>query len=166
MCRRWFMFPWDFNKHLDFQHRKCEELEQYLKDDDVLWDHIELEHPTVTDKLVETEAQVMTDPATLDSSRQDCQVKYKYFNRYFRSLAECNMYVNRRHKKVKCFKCEKQFIKQADCDIHFRDVHKFVCSIAGCSVFKYNEIELHEHMRYDHRSKMVFSSNKCVKGFH
>ena len=75
------------------------------------------------------------------------------------------MHINRRHKKVKCSECEKHFVKQADCDNHFRDVHKFVCSIAGCSVFKYNEIELHEHMRYDHWSKMVFRCNKCVKVF-
>ena len=73
------------------------------------------------------------------------------------------MHINRRHKRVKCPQCEKHFVKQADCDNHFRDVHKFVCSISGCSVFKYNEIELHEHLRYDHRSKMVFRCNKCVK---
>ena len=75
------------------------------------------------------------------------------------------MHVNRRHKRVKCPECEKHFVKQADCDNHFRDVHKFVCSISGCSVFKYNEIELNEHLRYDHRSKMVFRCNKCVKVF-
>ena len=75
------------------------------------------------------------------------------------------MHVNRRHKRVKCPQCEKHFVKQADCDNHFRDVHKFVCSISRCSVFKYNEIELHEHLRYDHRSKMVFRCNKCVKVF-
>ena len=75
------------------------------------------------------------------------------------------MHVNRRHKRVKCPQCEKHFVKQADCDNHVRDVHKFVCSISGCSVFKYNEIELHEHLRYDHRSKMVFRCNKCVKVF-
>ena len=75
------------------------------------------------------------------------------------------MHVNRRHQKVKCPECEKHFVKQEDCENHFRDVHKFVCSIAGCSVFKYNEIELHEHLRYDHRSKMVFSRNKYVNVF-
>ena len=75
------------------------------------------------------------------------------------------MHVNRRHKKVKCPQCKKHFVKQADCDNHVRDVHKFVCSISGCSVFKYNETELHEHLRYDHRSKMVFRCNKCVKVF-
>ena len=75
------------------------------------------------------------------------------------------MHVNRRHKRVKCPQCEKRFVKQADCDNHVRDVHKFVCSISGCSVFKYNEIELHEHLRYDHRCKMVFRCNKCVKVF-
>ena len=75
------------------------------------------------------------------------------------------MQVNRRYKRVKCPQCEKRFIKQTDCDNHFRDVHKFVCSISGCSVFKYNEIELHEHLRYDHRPRMVFRCNKCVKVF-
>ena len=75
------------------------------------------------------------------------------------------MHINRRHKKVKCSKCEKHFVKLADCDNHFRDVHKFVCGIARCSVFKYNKIELHEPMRYDHWSKMVFRCNKCVKVF-
>ena len=86
------MFPWDFNRHLDFQHRKCEECQQYLKDDDMLQDHMELEHPMVTDKQVKTEAQVTTDQATLDTSHQDHQVKCKYCNRYFGSLAECNMW--------------------------------------------------------------------------
>ena len=165
MCRRWFMFPWDFNRHLDSQHRKCEACQQYLQDDDMLRDHMELEHPTVTDKHVKTKAQVTTDPVTLDTSHQDHQVKCKYCNRYFGSLAECNMHVNRRHKKVKCSECEKRFVKQADCDNYFRDVHKFVCSNAACSVYKYNEIELHKHMRYDHQSKMVFRCNKCVKVF-
>ena len=111
------MFPWDFDRHLDSQHRKCKVCQRYLINDEMLQDHMELKH------------------------------------------------VNRRHKRVKCPECEKHFVKQADCDNHFRDVHKFVCSIAGCSVFKYNEIELHEHMRYNHRSKMVFRCNKCVKVF-
>ena len=75
------------------------------------------------------------------------------------------MHVNRRHKKVKCPQCEKHFVKQVDCDNHVRDVHKLFCSISGCSVFKYNEIQLHEHLRYDHRPHMVFRCNKCVKVF-
>ena len=69
------MFPWDFNRHLDSQHRKCKACQQYLKDDDMLRDHMELEHPTVTDKQVKTEAQVTMDPVTLDTSHQDRQVK-------------------------------------------------------------------------------------------
>ena len=159
------MFPWDFDRHLDSQHRKCKVCQQYLLNDEMLQDHMELKHPTVADEQVETEEQVTMDSATLDTSCQDHQVKCKDCNIYFGSVAECNTYVNRRHKKVKCPECEKHFVKQADCDNHFRDVHKFVCSIAGCSVFKYNEIELHEHMRYDHRSKMVFRCNKCVQVF-
>ena len=131
----------------------------------MLQDHMELEHPTVAAELVKTKEQVTRDSVTLDTSHQDCQVKCKYCDRYFRNTAECNMHINRRHKKVKCPKREKHFVKQADCDNHFRDVHKFVSHIAGCSVFKYNEIELHEHMKDDHRSKMVFRCNKCVKVF-
>ena len=126
---------------------------------------MELQHLTVTVEPVETEKQVTGDSVTLDTSRQDCQVKCKYCDRYFSNVAECNMHVNRRDKRVKCPQCEKHFVKQSDCDNHFRDVHKFVCSISGCSVFQYNKLELHERLRYDHRSKMVFRCNKCVKVF-
>ena len=165
MCMRLFMFPWDFNRHLDSQHSKCKVCQQYLVNEEMLLDYMDLKHPTVTPEPVVTEDQVTEDPATLEADRQDCQVKCKYCDRHFKNVAECNMHVNRRHKKVKCPQCEKHFVKQADCDNHVRDVHKFVCSISGCSVFKYNEIELHEHFRYDHRSKMVFRCNKCVKVF-
>ena len=67
-----------------------------------------------------------------------------------------------------CPECEKCFIKQADCDNHSRDVHKIkklVCRVKGCSVYKYTNLELHEHMRYDHWSHMVYRCNKCVKVF-
>ena len=94
------MFPWDFDRHLDSQHRKCKVCELYLSNDKMLQDHMELEHPTVTDEHVEAKAQVTMDSATLDTSRQDCQVKCKYCNRYFGNVAECNMHVNRRHRKV------------------------------------------------------------------
>ena len=165
MCRRSFMFPWDFDRHLDSLHSKCKVCQQYLVNEEMLLDHMDLEHPMVTLKPVVTEDQVTEDTATLEVDRQYRQVKCKYCNRHFNNVAMCNMHVNRRHKKVKCPQCEKHFVKQADCDNHVRDVHKFVCSISGCSIFKYNGIELHEHLRYDHRSKMVFRCNKCIKVF-
>ena len=148
------MFSWDFHRHLDAQHSKCKVCQQYLVNEEMLLDHMYLEHPTVKPEPVVTEDQVTEDPATLEA---DCQVKCKYCDRHFKNVAECNMHVNRRHKRVKCPQCEKHFVKQADCDNHVRDVQKFGCSISGCSVVKYNQIELHEHLRYHHRSKMVFS---------
>ena len=165
MCLRWFMFLWDFNNHLDTQHRKSEKCQKYLKNNDLLWDHMEREHPMVMDAQMETEAQVTMDPATLDTSCQDCQVKCKYCDKYFKSVAECNMHVNRRHKNISCPKCKKPFVKQADFDNHFRDVHKFFCKVEGCSVYKYNDLELHEHMRYNHWPQIVFRCNKCIKVF-
>ena len=42
------MFPWDFDRHLDSQHRKCKVCQQYLLNDEMLQDHMELEHPTVS----------------------------------------------------------------------------------------------------------------------
>ena len=102
MCKRRFMFPWDFNNHLNSLHRKCDECQQYLNDDEQLWEHRELEHPTVLDTQVETEPRVTPDPATLDTSRQDRQVKCKYYDRHFSGIAECNMHINRRHKKALC----------------------------------------------------------------
>ena len=159
------MFPWDFDRHLDSLHSKCKVCQQYLVNEEMLLDHMDLEHPTVAPKPVVTEDQVTEDPATLEADCQDSQVKCKYCDRHFKNVAVCNMHINRRHKKVKCPQCEKNFVKQADCDNHVRDVHKLSCSISGCSVFKYNEIELHEHLRYDHRPDMVFRCNKCIKAF-
>ena len=140
-------------------------MQQYLVNEEMLLDHMDLKQPTVTPEPVVTESQVTKGPATLEADCQDYQVKCKYCDRHFKNVAECNMHVNRRHKKVKCHQCEKHFVKQADCENHVRDVHRFVCSISGGSVFKYNEIKLHEHLRYDHKSKMVFRCNKCVKVF-
>ena len=165
MCRRSFMFPWDFDRHLDSLHSSCKVCQQYLENEEMLLDHMDLKHPTVTPEPVVTEGQVTEDPATLEAYHQDSQVKCKYCDTHFKNVAECNMHINRRHKRITCPQCKKCFVKQADCDNHVRDVHKFVCSISGCSVFKYNEIKLHEHFRHDHRSQMVFRCNKCVKVF-
>ena len=139
MCRRSFMFPWDFDKHLDSLHSKCKVCQQYLENEEMLLDHMDLEHPMVTPEPVVAESQVTEDPAILEADCQDSQVKCKYCDRHFKNVAECNMHVNRRHKKVKCPQCEKCFVKQADCDNHVRDVHKLSCSISECSVFKYNK---------------------------
>ena len=125
---------------------------------------MEIIHPTIPHPQVDDEPQVTTDPATLDTSCQDHQVKCKYCNRNFSNVAKCNMHVNRRHKKVACPKCEKHFVKQADCDNHFRDVHKFTCSLKEFSVLKY-ELELHEHMILHHQPEVVFRCNKCIKVF-
>ena len=150
MCRRSFMFPWDFDGHLDSLHSKCKVCQQYLVDKEMLLDHMDLEHPTVTPEPVVVKGQVAEDPATLEADHQDRQVKCKYCDRHFKNVAEFNMHVNRKHKKVRCPQCEKCFVKEADCDNHVRDIHKLSCSISGCSVFKYNESELHEHLRCDH----------------
>ena len=140
------MFPWDFDRHFDSLHSKCKVCQQYLVNEEMLLEHRDLEHPMVTPKPVVTKDQVTEDPAALEADGQDHQVKCKHCDRHFKNVAKCNMHVSRRHKKVKCPKCEKRFVKQADCDNHVRGVHKFVCSISGCSVFKYNEIELHEYL--------------------
>ena len=144
------MFPWDFDRHLDLLHSKCKVCQQYLGNEEMLLDHMDLKHPAVAPEPVVTESQVTKNPVTLEADCQDCQVKCQYCDRHFKNVAECNMHINRRHKKVGCPQCEKHFVKQADCDSHVRDVHKISCSISGCSVFKYNELELHEHLRHDH----------------
>ena len=98
MCKRWFMLPWDFIKHLDTKHRKCKSCQGYLKDNDHLWEHMQQNHPDGTDKQVETEPQVTIDPANQDTSLQDHQVKCKYCTRYFKNMAECNMHVKETQK--------------------------------------------------------------------
>ena len=102
MCKRLFMFPWDFDRHLASLHSNCKVCQQYLVNKEMLLDHINLEHPTVALEPVVTEDQVTENQATPEADCQDCQVKYKYCDRHFKNIAECNMHVNRRHKKVKC----------------------------------------------------------------
>ena len=114
------MFPWDFDRHLDSQHSRYKVCQQYLVNE-MLQDHMELEHLIITAMPLVTEEQVTRDSATLETDHQDRQVKCKYCDRYFRNVAECNMHVNRRHKRVKCPQSEKCFVKQTDCDNHFRD---------------------------------------------
>ena len=118
MCRRSFMFPWDFDRHLDSLHSKCKVCQQYLVNEEMPLNHMDLEHPTFIPEPVVTEDQVTEGPATLEAECQDNQVKCKYCDRHFKNVAECNMHLNRRHKKVKCPQCEKRFVKQADCDKH------------------------------------------------
>ena len=93
------MFPWHFDRHLDSQHSKCKVCQQYLVNKEMLPDHMDLEHPTVAPEQVVTEDQVTEDPATLETDCQDRQVKCRYCDRYFKNVAECNLHVNRRHKR-------------------------------------------------------------------
>ena len=46
MCMRLFMFPWDFDRHLDSQHRKCKVCQWYLINKEMLQDHMELNRST------------------------------------------------------------------------------------------------------------------------
>ena len=66
------MFPWDFDRHLDSQHRKCKVCQWYPINEEMLQDHMELKHPMVTVKPVKMKEQVTRDSATLDTSCQDC----------------------------------------------------------------------------------------------
>ena len=69
MCMRLFMFPWDFDRHLDSLHSKGKVCQQYLVKEEMLLDHMDLEHPTVTLEPVVTKDQVTEDPVTLEADR-------------------------------------------------------------------------------------------------
>ena len=155
------MFPWDFDKHLDLLHSKCKVCQQYLVNEEMLLDHVDLEHPAVAPEPVVMESQVTEDPAALEADRQDHQVMCKYCNRHFKNIAKCNMHVNRRHKKVICPQCEKYFVKQEDCDNHVRDAHKFACTTCG-EVFASNpnlckHTQSH-HIKICHLCRRIFVS--------
>ena len=77
------MFPWDFDRHLDSLHSKCKVCQQYLVDEEMLLDHMDLKHPTVAPKPVVVKSQVTEDPADC----QDCQVKCKYCDSGFKNVA-------------------------------------------------------------------------------
>ena len=155
------MFPWDFDRHLDLLHSKCKVCQQYLVNKEMLLDHMDLKHPTVTPDPVVTESQVTEDPVTLEADCQDHQVMCKYCDRHFKNIAKHNMHVNRRHKKVICPQCEKRFVKQEDCDNHVRDAHKFACTTCG-KVFTSNpslckHTQSH-HIKISHLCHRIFVS--------
>ena len=81
MCRRWFMFPWDFDRHLDLLHSKCKVCQQYLVNEEMLLDHMDLKHPAVTPEPVVTESHVTEHPKTMEADHQDRQVKCNYCDR-------------------------------------------------------------------------------------
>ena len=145
------MFPWDFDRHLDLLHSKCKVCQQYLVNEEMLLDHMDLEHPTVTPEPVVMESQVTEDPATLEADCQDRQVMCRSCDRHFKNIAKCNMHVDRRHKKVMCPQCKKRFVKQEDCNNHVRDAHKFTCATCG-EVFASNP-DLRKHAK-SHRVKI------------
>ena len=62
---------WDFDRHLDSQHSRCKVCQQYLVDEEMLLDHMNFKHPTVTPEPVVTEEWVTEDPATLETDGQD-----------------------------------------------------------------------------------------------
>ena len=66
------MFPWDFDRHLDSQHSRCKVCQQYLVKEEMLQDHMKLEHPTVAVELVMTKEQATRDSVTLETDGQDC----------------------------------------------------------------------------------------------
>ena len=148
MCRRSSIFPWDFDRHLDLLHSKCKVCQQYLVNEEMLLDHMELENPTVAPEPVVTESQVTKHPETMEADCQDRQVMCKYCDRHFKNVAECNMHVNRRHKKVMCPQCKKCFVKQEDCDNHVRDAHMFACTTCR-EVFASNP-DLCKHTQSQH----------------
>ena len=155
------MFPWDFDRHLDLLHSKCKVCQQYLVNEEMLLDHMDLEHPTVTQEPVVTGSQLTKDPATLEAGHQDHQVMCKYCDRHFKNIAERYMHVNRRHKKVMCPQCEKRFVKQEDCDNHVRDAHKFACTTCG-EVFASNpdlcKYTQSHHIKICHLCHRIFVS--------
>ena len=127
----------------------------------MLLDHMDLEHPMVTPEPVVTKDQVTEDPVTPEADHLDCQVKCKYCNRNFKNVAECNMHVNRRHKKVKCPQCKKHFVKQADCDNHVRDTHNFVCTTCGEAFASNPDLCKHtqsHHVKICHLCSRIFVS--------
>ena len=63
------MFPWDFDRHLDLLHSKCKVCQQYVINEEMLLDHMDLEHPTFVPEPVVTESQVSEHLETMEADR-------------------------------------------------------------------------------------------------
>ena len=182
-CKSGFLYPWDYDKHLDATHVWCDDCHKFVKDRATFNKHYrkfhdrqqEVEDPqqqqptpqpqsTGASAGAGTGISMGTGTATQATSAENRQFGCSHCSSSFSTRTELLSHVNQKHRTIKCQDCDKMFVLAADRDNHRRDVHahpKHSCDAPQCKVFKINSDELHQHKRDAHWD--VFRFRCCVR---
>ena len=174
-CTSDFLYPWDYNKHLDAFHVWCDDCHKFIKDWASFSRHLREVHQGKKDpppqqqgtatQVTSTESRQSTDSgtatqATSAESRHGCA--HCFLN--FPTRTELVSHINQKHCTIKCQDCNKKFVLAIDRDNHRRDVHtypRYPCDTPECDVYTYNSDELQLHKRDVHWD--IFKFRCCVR---
>ena len=177
-CKSSFLYPWDYNKHLDSTHVWCDNCHKCVKDRASFSKHFREFHGAQQEKkdpppqqqtpqpqsTTGSSAGTGTGTATQATSAENRQFGCVHCSASFGYRTELTSHVNEKHWTFKCQDCDKMFVLAADRDNHRRDVHthpRHSCDVPQCKVFKINSDELHQHKRNAHWD--VFRFRCCVR---
>ena len=189
-CKSSFMYPWDYNKHLDATHVWCDDCHRFVKDRASFNKHFREVHgaqqgeedpPPQQQTPQPLSTSTGTGTATQATSAKSCQSTGSGMatqvtsaeNRRF-NCAHCSAgfpirtelvsHINQKHRTIKCQDCDKMFVLAADRDNHRRDVHappRYSCDASQCEAYTYTSDELQLHKRDAHWD--VFKFRCCVR---
>ena len=182
-CKSGFLYPWDYDKHLDKTHVWCDDCHRFVKDRATFNKHYRKFHDKQQEKEDPQQQQPTPQPqstgasagastgismgtgtATQATSAENRQFGCVHCSSSFSTRTELVSHVNQKHRTIKCQDCDKMFVLAADHDNHRRDVHthpRYFCDAPLCKVFKINSDELHLHKRDAHWD--IFKFRCCVR---
>ena len=182
-CKSGFLYPRDYDKHLDATHVWCDDCHKFVKDRATFNKHYRKFHDRQQEKEDPQQQQPTPQPqstgasagastgismgtgtATQATSAEIRQFSCVHCSSRFSTRTELVSHVNQKHRTIKCQDCDKMFVLAADRDNHRRDVHthpRHSCDAPQCKVFKINIDELQQHKRDAHWD--VFRFRCCVR---
>ena len=188
-CKSGFMYPWDYNKHLDATHVWCDACHKFVKDRANFNKHFREVHgeqgeedplpQQQTPQPLSTSAGTGT--ATQATSAKSCQstglgtatqatsaenpgFNCAHCSAGFPTRTEIVSHINQKHHTIKCQDCDKMFVLAADRDNLWRDVHeppRYSCDTPQCEAYTYTSDELQLHKRDAHWDDFKFRC--CVR---
>ena len=188
-CKSGYMYPWDYNKHLDKFHVWCDDCHKFLRNLATFNKHCREVHGNQEGEKDQPAQQQTPQPstgtgtgtatqATSAESRQDVglgtatqatsaenrRVGCVHCFANFANRTELVSHINQNHRTIKCQECDKKFVLATDRDNHRRDVHtlpRYSCDAPQCDIYTHNPDELQLHKRDAHWD--VFKFRCCVR---
>ena len=145
-----FLYPWDYDKHLDATHVWCDDCHKFVKDRATFNKHYRKFHDRQQEKEDPQQQQPTPQPqstgasagastgismgtgtATQATSAEIRQFSCVHCSSRFSTRTELVSHVNQKHRTIKCQDCDKMFVLAAD-----RDNHRERCTHASQTLLR------------------------------